>query len=233
MKKSIILFLCMISVFFGCEEKAVEKPVWHYTNVLATVSMDADSNLPMVITDEETFYVPDLLDKITFQEGDMYFVSFDYDFGNQPNSGYFTASNFTVDGKVQKINSVGISIDALTDDYAEIISTARYIGSKNDLLFFECKTNGATNQTYDFEAVYIPEEGSRTTDLYIRAKVSEPLSTGENSEISSYIGVDLSGLIADYKDKGIAQITIYFKYKTAEDILGDIYTDLGSYTKTL
>ena len=126
----------MISVFFGCEEKSVEKPVWHYSNVLVTVSMDTDLELPMVITDDESFYVPDLLDMITFQEGDMYFVSFDYDFGNQSNSGYFTASNFNIICKVQKINTIEISTDELADDYAEIISTARYMGSSKDRLLF-------------------------------------------------------------------------------------------------
>jgi hypothetical protein len=209
--------------------------VYSYDYEPVMVAMDASLNLPVVKTVYgEIFYVPGLLEKITFNEGDFYVVSFKYDTGNQDMDNVLTASDFVVVGEIRKVTTTAVAeTEDVLDEYSEPISQIAYGKLLETYLFFQCIQNGAENQTYDYEAIFVADakSDSREVTVYIRAKKTEPLLTATTTvQLSNFIGVDIAPLTTFYKENKFAQINVTYKYKTGEDAHGEIYATIGEQT---
>jgi hypothetical protein len=158
-------------------------------------------------------------------DGDIIWVSFTVDGGNQPYSDVTLASELTVHGRVE-YGYVREAPEDMTDDYTTPIDGffANTV-SIGQTLFFGFSQEAKAGQTFTYELLYkLESEMATIPTLFIKARVVTE-GTGAETVINTPIGFNMSAFIATYKKADQGLVNFYIRYYQGTDAEGnELYT---------
>jgi hypothetical protein len=225
MKKIVFPFLgVLMFLFSGCLK--IKPSVSKYTNVPAIVTFDFDVPATVLVTPLGTFYTSELPSE--YSDGDMIWIDFTYDEGNQPYSNVASASELEIHDRISRTEVKGVAKEEMSDDYNVPISRL-FINPVNigKTIFLGLVQQAPSGQVFEYEALYdLDETPSTPPALCIRSrKVNEV--TGSETKVSTMIGFDMSSFLTTFQDTD-GYTRFYVKYLTGTENGEDVYTNLTS-----
>lgn len=224
MKKSV--FLSIGIVMFALASCLKEEPtVVNYYDMPAIVTLDYATFHLMIQTPIGTFYPSGLSEEYT--DGDILWINFTYDEGNQPYSDVTTASGIQVLAKMNPkyVQEAG---ETLTDDFTTPIADlyTQYTSRINDYLFVVIQHEAKDEQTFDYEMRYTMEDGATIPTLFLKAKATGE-GTGSKMDVATPLACNISAFISKYRTENQTSVDFIIKVYQGIDAEGnDVYTAL-------